>query len=164
MQHFSDAQAEALEILVHRPYLLWAHVHMNGSECWPWEASMSRYGYGSIRVGKTSVLAHRAAYFLTVGSIAASGSICHRCDTPACCNPDHLFQSDHAGNMEDMRHKGRRKGITSGERNGRAKLTASEAAQIRARRRSGASLKELAAEYGVGLSTISRVDRRENWL
>jgi hypothetical protein len=163
MRSFGPAQAKALEILTQRPYLLWAHVFRDGGECWPWEASVNRDGYGSIRVGTTGVLAHRAAYFLTVGVLSGNSSVCHRCDTPRCCNPSHLFQSDHVGNMGDMRVKGRRKGIATGEMNGRAKLTTEDAAAIRERRMAGSLLKELAAEYGVGVSTISRVSRGENW-
>jgi DNA invertase Pin-like site-specific DNA recombinase len=65
--------------------------------------------------------------------------------------------------MSDMKAKGRRKGVNSGSKNGRAKLNRAAVRQIRSSRAVGTQLKELALAYGVGLSTISRVCRGENW-
>jgi hypothetical protein len=158
----SDAQLQALAILRDRPHLLWANVARKGADdCWPWTASVNADGYASVRVGSTGVLAHRAVFYFHNGALPHS--VCHRCDVPRCCNPAHLFASDHAGNMADMRDKGRRRGITAGERNGRARLTSSTADHIKTERAHGALMRDLAAKYGVGLSTISRVCRGENW-
>lgn len=159
----TEKQIEALAILQSRPHLLWAHVNQDEPGCWPWEISVNSDGYGSVRLGSTAILAHRAAYLLSVGDIPAGQCVCHRCDTPRCCNPAHLFLGDHRGNMVDMKAKGRRKGIGVGAANGRAKLTAEAVESIRTSRAIGVTLKELAGAYGVGLSTISRVSRGENW-
>lgn len=51
---------------------------------------------------------HRESYKEFVGPIPDGESVCHKCDTPLCVNPDHLFTSDQAGNMADMTNKGRR--------------------------------------------------------
>ena len=32
--------------------------------------------------------------------------LCHRCDRPACVNPDHLFEGDHNVNQYDRKAKG----------------------------------------------------------
>lgn len=159
---FGVAQLEAFELLLARPHLLWSNVERS-SDCWLWSKSVNDSGYGSIRLGSTGILAHRAAYFLSVGSLAASRCICHECDTPRCCRPGHLFVGTHAENMADMRAKGRRRSIGVGEANGRAKLSTELVKSIRERRLSGASLYELAGAFGVGLSTISRACRGENW-
>lgn len=159
---FGPAQIGALELLAERPHLLWTNVERS-PDCWLWTAGVNEDGYGSIRVGPSSVLSHRAAHFLGVGALASALCVCHRCDNPRCCNPGHLFLSDHTGNMGDMRVKGRRKGVVVGEANGRARLTAAAVEAIRAQRERGSQLKELARVYGVGLSTISRVCRGENW-
>lgn len=158
----ASKQAEALAMLLSRPHLLFAHLDRS-QNCWVWTGSKNNSGYGSIRIARTSVLAHRAAYFLAHGSINTNECICHRCDNPACCNPNHLFAASHAENMADMRQKERRKNINTREKNGRAVLDSAAVIEIRRMRNEGAVLKELSARYGVSNSTISRVCRMENW-
>lgn len=68
-----------------------------------------------------------------------------------------------AENMADMKNKGRRKGINNGDKNGRSKLNQSLADEIRNLKHHGLKLKELAIKFDVGISTISRVCRKENW-
>lgn len=145
-----------------KPYLLWSNVTKT-DKCWLWNKSVNKSGYGSIRVGPTSVLAHRAAFLLSGIPFFTNKYVCHSCDTPRCCNPSHLFQSDQAGNMLDMKLKGRRKNVGCGESNGRAKLTQLLANEIRQKLLVGKTLKELSIEYKVSISTISRVKKEEIW-
>lgn len=131
--------------------------------CKEWVAGKTSDGYGVVNFNNKSLLAHRVAIELFLGLSPAGMMVCHKCDNPACVNPQHLFLGSQKDNMKDMRIKGRRKGINCRELNGRAKLTMSAAQEIRQKRDGGYTLKQLATEYGVAFSTISRVSRQENW-
>lgn len=75
--------------------------------CWLWLGAV-RKGYGTIRGEDSSERgAHRVAYELFNGPITEGQEVCHRCDTPLCVNPSHLFLGDQSMNSRDMWTKGR---------------------------------------------------------
>lgn len=80
-------------------------------ECWEWQGTRLPSGYGRIGIaGKgqgVTDLTHRVAYRIANGEIPPGMEVCHTCDNPPCCNPDHLFLGTHADNMRDMSAKGR---------------------------------------------------------
>ena len=123
------------------------------SGCWLWTGWVNPQGYGVIRFwqsGKASSrLAHRISWETVSGPIPKwtgphSLSVCHRCDTPACINPDHLFLGTHADNNRDMYAKKR-------GRNSR-KLTPEQQACVRADSR---PQHIIAKEYRVSQTCIS---------
>lgn len=82
--------------------------------CWEWTGpkSGSRKGryYGYFKINKKNIKAHRFSYELHKGKIPETILVCHSCDNPGCCNPDHLFLGTHADNMRDCANKGRTAG------------------------------------------------------
>jgi hypothetical protein len=85
----------------------WTHIDKSG-DCWLWQGSKTTSGYGKFKGRFGAFLqAHRFAYFLHYKVDPGALNVCHRCDTPACCNPEHLFLGTQADNLRDMREKGR---------------------------------------------------------
>lgn len=76
--------------------------------CLLWTGAWSSVGYGNIwdHVNKVYTQAHREVARIIFG-IPEGMFVCHRCDTPACCNPSHLFIGTCADNTRDMVQKGR---------------------------------------------------------
>ncbi len=91
----------------------WSRVAItaNPDRCWEWLAGKAHgYGVHSEGRGKT-VGSHRLAYQITYGEFNARLHVCHRCDNPGCCNPNHLFLGTQKDNAKDREAKGRgRKG------------------------------------------------------
>jgi HNH endonuclease len=82
--------------------------------CWLYAGNTNAAGYGITTIRQRRLFAHRFAYELAVGKIPSGMLICHRCDTPACVNPDHLFIGSGADNTHDMQRKGRGRGRFTG--------------------------------------------------
>ncbi len=66
-------------------------------------------GYRQVVFSGRRVLTHRLAYEQVHGPFDASLKVCHRCDTPSCVNPSHLFLGTQKDNLRDMFAKGRAK-------------------------------------------------------
>lgn len=83
------------------------YIPVTESGCWIWVGSHTTAGYGRIYVARRAVMAHRASYAVKHGEIPSGKIICHKCDTPSCVNPDHLFVGTHKDNSQDMVRKNR---------------------------------------------------------
>ena len=77
--------------------------------CWEWNEGQAKhfFGYGVMRANGKNYLTHRLAYELRHGEIPAGMQVCHHCDNPRCCNPDHLFLGTGTDNQRDKKLKGR---------------------------------------------------------
>lgn len=75
--------------------------------CLLWQG-YTRNGYGVISDGGKQVYLHRWVIAQIVGWDAIKGKVVrHTCDTPLCCNPEHLLVGTKAENMRDMFDRGR---------------------------------------------------------
>jgi len=83
--------------------------------CWIWKGCKDKGGYGYIGIKGSTLKAHRVAKTLESGPIPHGMFVCHHCDNPPCCNPDHLFIGTNTDNVRDAKSKGR---LATGNKNG----------------------------------------------
>jgi hypothetical protein len=123
-----------------------------GSPCWIWCGAVDKLGYGrtmTCRNGKNvPALAHRVYYEQRFGGIPPNMDLHHRCETPACCNPDHLEP------LTRTEHVRKGRGI---------KLSLSAARRIRSLY-PAMSQSAIAREYGVNPQTIRAVLLNRTWV
>lgn len=91
----------------------WTHVAIKDKDdCWEWTASKSASGYGRMTVRnngeKFLYSSHRLSFFITNPEVNEHSIICHKCDNPGCCNPNHLFAGSSSDNSKDRRDKNRK--------------------------------------------------------
>lgn len=130
--------------------------------CWIWtQLRGGRYGIVYMPSLKNSLYAHRAAFMLKTGEeVPDKFLVCHKCDTPACINPDHLFAGTSSDNQQDMKQKGR---SLAGSKNGHSILSEADVLEIYKRVDSGCSYKSLGIEYKVSATNIRRIALGINW-
>ena len=131
------------------------------SGCWEWVGTRGAHGYGLVALDGRRFLAHRVSYRLHFGDLPSGAHVCHRCDNPACVNPDHLFLGDMRSNHADKVSKGRQ---ARGDGHGNAVLSTADVVAMRDRFAAHeASQRVLAHEYGVSPSHVSNIVNREAW-
>jgi hypothetical protein len=132
--------------------------------CWIFTGAVNHFGYGIVGTGKRGMpndRAHRITYKHFKGDIPAGMFVCHTCDVPSCCNPDHLFLGTNQDNVDDMQRKGRgsrppRNPHVVGSVHPGAKLSEDQVSEIRSLYSKGYTQQSLADMYGVARQTISK--------
>src|SRR5207247_10000950 len=119
--------------------------------------------YGVTRFQAKRFRVHRLAWTLFRSAIPKGSEICHHCDNPPCCNPNHLFAATHHENMRDASRKKRIPG-RKGEDHNCAKLNKAQVLQIRKEYAEGGIIqRELAKKYGVAQGLVSMIVLRQIW-
>lgn len=146
----------------------------NKNGCTLWKRS-TRGHYGSMRVNGLSFSTHRLAWSIANNHPIGDLFICHKCDVPRCCNPEHLFIGTGIDNMNDRNKKGRtatglRCGAhthpekrAKGERQHLSKLTDLQILEIRQRYKKGETTRSIGRVFGITSSTVSKIGLRQTW-
>lgn len=129
------------------------------SGCWLWAGTVHGKGYGHIWYKGSCKKAHRASYEEFVGKIPEDMYVMHKCDNPACVNPDHLMLGTNQDNMDDRNNKMRQ---AHGESHSKAKLTDKLVLYIRSLPE-GFNQSELAKTLNIKSSTISNLLSGRTW-
>jgi hypothetical protein len=142
--------------------------------CWEWSRGINS-GYGTLRVNKRPILAHRFSLQLHLKRpIEKNIEVRHMCHNTKCINPDHLKEGTHAQNMEDMVNSNRQaqgeflsnrckiaiRDKIRGEKNGRVKLTSEQVIEIRNSDKSNIDLSRM---YGISDTQVARIRNKTSW-
>lgn len=133
--------------------------HSNG--CWIYTGTPAQV-YGTFKIKGQELRAHRYSYELVNGPIPEGMCACHKCDTPKCVNPDHIFIGTNKDNTLDCVRKGRM-ADRHGENCGTAVLTSERVTEIRNGPRNNDRFQELAQTFGVTPKHIKAVYRGDKW-
>jgi hypothetical protein len=133
------------------------------SGCLEWTRGRDNDGYGCVwMLGKTKKV-HRLMWEFTNGELPKDVCVLHRCDNPACCNPNHLFTGSVKDNSVDMVSKGR---SAKGSKDANSVLTEEQVSEIRKEYVRGSSKHgsgSLAKKYGVHFHTILFIVNGKTW-
>ena len=157
----------------------WQKVQKTDS-CWIWTAGHDNKGYGKFSVGashgangarrNSMVAAHRFSFELVNGPIPEHDSfhgycVLHRCDAPACVNPEHLFLGTNKDNVRDMDTKGRRVVVAKrGSEHANSILNEVQVREIVRRHRiDKVTQLQLSKEYGVSHAAVNHIFTGRLW-
>lgn len=146
----------------------WNRVDKKGpDDCWEWKGGCRDkvpHNYGTVWFNGKQWRAHVFAYTIHHGPTNGL-FVCHKCDNPPCCNPNHLFLGTNLDNVRDMISKGRDK-REKGEERYNARLTEDDVREIRRRHKKRDKVNgqtALAKEFGVYHTMIHAIVTGRRW-
>jgi hypothetical protein len=130
--------------------------------CWLWTAAKNDKGYGIVKREGTCWRVSRLAYKVFVGPFDEALNILHKCDTPSCFNPEHLYPGTQQDNAED-RYRRSRDPSRIGADNSRAILNESKVLEIARLLQEGYPQAYIAEQFRVSPSCISNISTGKTW-
>ena len=137
-------------------------VTVDPSGCWLWTGCVQSSGYPSMCAGRkgVSVSVHRVSLAEKLGRPLTANAL-HTCDIKRCVNPEHLYEGSAADNSRDQVDRGR---TTTGERNGRARITEAQAIRVMTvYRNTGLSASMIARAMGMPDYTARDIIAGRTW-
>lgn len=130
-------------------------------QCWLWQASLDRDGYGVLEAtiyGIRTSRAHRFSLMFHTGEVLDNHQlVMHACDNPQCVNPDHLSSGTAAENTADMMKKGRH---VAGRVVHARKISKLSEEQVRAILIDPREYAAIAADYGIHKQHVLTIKAR----
>ena len=144
----------------------WSRVEKStDTDCWFWVGAVQSNGYGHFPAKDAlgnHAGAHRVSYFIASGKDPGSMHVLHRCDTPLCVNPAHLFLGTNSDNVADKVGKGRARGV-AGEKHPNATISEAIVKEARRMSRCGLQPKKIATLLHVSVPAIRAAVANKSW-
>ncbi len=129
------------------------------TECWLWTGSVDKDGYGRVRIQSVFIKIHRLIWLCRFGMIPDDLVVCHDCDQPGCCRPEHLKLGTSPDNIKERTRKGR---TARGANQGASKLTDDLVRHIRSLHPAW-EYAEIGRKFGISRQHARRLVERKSW-
>lgn len=130
--------------------------------CWLWTGQVDHKGYGKVSYLNVKRIVHSLLFKWKTGiPIATRINALHTCDTPLCCNWNHIYSGSPQDNSNDRVNRDRQ---PKGDEFPQAKMTEQKVRLLRELYNLGEwSTVELAAFFSIGQTTAWRIIKGEDW-
>lgn len=128
-------------------------------DCLIYAGNKNHEGYGVIGLNYKTRKVTRVLMELMGHKLSRKDLVCHRCDNPACVNPNHLFIGSSIDNVRDMISKGR---DVRGEKHHSAKISEKDVEKMISMSKD-MSYKEIGDQFGISAVAAWKVVRGKTW-